>query len=300
MSRSLGSLIFDRWYLGLISILVPGPRRSPWLREWRSELWHMRFQNRRTNAIVDSWRKCLSLAYGVVADAACLRMEWLQVTARGSAGYCLALLLFLCVLCASLEFFSAGSWHSLRRNLVGHFWGCVLFGALPAIFVAAATALPRRRKCNRKRSFLAGRLPLDTRWFVFLGAKVSLTLLLGFLSSVVIVLPLRYSVGHSADWAEVLMATVLVSSGLRWAFLDQELRCHTCLRLLSQPARVGAPTHNLLDWNGTELACDQGHGMLHVPEMRGSWCWFDLWVELDATWQVLFCPQSYSQDHSSL
>jgi len=30
-----------------------------------------------------------------------------------------------------------------------------------------------------------------------------------------------------------------------------------------------------------ELACADGHGLLHVPEMRGSWCWYDRWVEQD-------------------
>ena len=294
MSQRPGALVFDRWYLRLISALVPGPRRSLWLREWRAELWHLRHEDGGTDTILEKSRDCLSLAYGVVADAGCLRMEWLQGSAKGSAGYSLTILVLLCVLGASLELFSAGSWYSLQRNLVGHFFGCFLFGGLPAVFVAAATALPRRRKCRREWASFARRLPLNTRWFVFLGAKVSLTLLLGFLSSVVVVIPLRHSVGRSADWAEVLMATVMVSIGLRWAFLDQERRCHTCLRLLCEPARVGPPTHNLLDWNGTELACANGHGLLHVPEMRGSWCWFDLWVELDGTWQVLFCSQGRS------
>ncbi len=294
MSQRPGSLAFDRWHLRLISALVPGPRRSLWLREWRAELWHLRHEDSATHTILETPRDCLSLAYGAVADACCLRIEWLQGAARGSAGYCLTILLLLCVLCASVVWYVAGSWHSLQRNLVGHFFGCFLFGGLPAIFVAAATALPRSRKCHRERASVAERLPRNTRWFVFLGAKVSLTLLLGFLSSVVTILPLRYSAGRSADWAEVLMATVLVSIGLRWAFVDQDQRCPTCLRLLSEPARVGAPTHNLLDWNGTELACANGHGLLHVPEMRGSWCWFDLWVELDGTWEVLFCTQGRS------
>jgi hypothetical protein len=36
------------------------------------------------------------------------------------------------------------------------------------------------------------------------------------------------------------------------------------------------------------LACEDGHGLLHVPEMDGSWCWYDRWVELDSSLTGLF------------
>ncbi len=37
------------------------------------------------------------------------------------------------------------------------------------------------------------------------------------------------------------------------------------------PARVGQPSRSFLAWNGTELICVDGHGLLHVPEMPTSW-----------------------------
>ena len=56
-----------------------------------------------------------------------------------------------------------------------------------------------------------------------------------------------------ADWIELLMWAVFVTAGLRWALLNQEQRCQRCLRMLSQPTRVGIPSRNFLEWSGTEL-----------------------------------------------
>jgi hypothetical protein len=82
----------------------------------------------------------------------------------------------------------------------------------------------------------------------------------------------------------LLLFVPLALIGLRWAFADQEQRCKQCLRMLAGPARVGRPSHNLLEWNGTELACKQGHGLLSVPEMETSWCDSSRWVELNPVW----------------
>jgi hypothetical protein len=41
---------------------------------------------------------------------------------------------------------------------------------------------------------------------------------------------------------------------------------------------VGRPSHNLLEWNGTELLCPDGHGHLSVPEMETSWCQSSRWT----------------------
>jgi len=95
-------------------------------------------------------------------------------------------------------------------------------------------------------------------------------------------------VGRYSDWAELTLYALVVTVGMRWALLNQEQRCQKCLRMLSQPTRVGNPSHNFLEWSGTELVCADGHGLLHVPEMQGSWCWYDLWVELDPSWSGIF------------
>ena len=61
-------------------------------------------------------------------------------------------------------------------------------------------------------------------------------------------------------WALYLFA-------FRWALIDQRQRCPVCLRWLSHPTRIGAPSQTFLDWYGTELMCAQGHGLLYVPEI---------------------------------
>ena len=188
-----------------------------------------------------------------------------------------------------MELELAGSWHVFVQTLTVHFFGGFVFVAAPAM-VAAVGTYPLRpvrcdgSTCRSQEAVCSAR----TRWKLFLGAKVALTLCLGFLVSVVAVIPARMAVGRCADWVELLVSSLLVTVGLRWALLNQEQRCQKCLRMLSEPIRVGPPSRNFLDWSGTELACADGHGLLHVAEMQGSWCWYDRWVELEPRWGGIF------------
>jgi hypothetical protein len=75
---------------------------------------------------------------------------------------------------------------------------------------------------------------------------------------------------------------------LQWALRDQGQRCPVCLSKLKCPARVGQPSRNFLTWNGTELICTDGHGLLHVPELPTSWFSEPRWLHLDASWRSLF------------
>jgi hypothetical protein len=82
----------------------------------------------------------------------------------------------------------------------------------------------------------------------------------------------------------LIVSTVV---GLRWALMDQRRRCPVCLRILSNPASIGEPSHTLLEWYGTELVCARGHGLLHVPEIRNSYS-EQRWLHLDSSWSSLF------------
>jgi hypothetical protein len=254
--------------------LVPAPRRVEWTREWLAELWHLRHCDHKPNL-----KEALSLSYGLVADAVWLRLDWVRVSAQGSAAGCLALLSTYCLLCAGVELVLAGSWHGFAHVLAAHFTGGFVFVAVPGVFAAVATYPLRPLKCGERGAQPARFLSDRMRWSLFLSAKIGLTLALGFLFSLVTSDPVRVVIGGKADWLELLMWAVFVTAGLRWALLDQEQRCQRCLRMLSQPTRVGIPSRNFLEWSGTELACADGHGLLHVAEMQGSWCWYDKWVE---------------------
>jgi hypothetical protein len=74
----------------------------------------------------------------------------------------------------------------------------------------------------------------------------------------------------------------------RWALRDQRKRCPVCLRTLTNPARVGQFSRNFLAWNGTELICLGGHGLLHVPDIPTSWFGSQRWLYLDPSWSALF------------
>lgn len=283
--RDEGNWLEDK-VLPLAGVLVPEVRRTEWLQEWNAELWQLRHHRHylRDRRLLGP----LSLAYGLIADAAWLRMDWVRSSARGSAAACLQSLTSYCLLCVAMGWVLAGSWHGFVAVLAAHFFGLFGFGAIPAVFASVATYPLRPLRCDRRHARTEeGFLSARTRWNLFLVAKIVLTLTLCFLASVVVTEPLRMVAGRCADWGELFSSALAVTLGMRWALLNQEQRCQKCLRMLSEPTRVGAASRNFLEWNGMELACAEGHGLLHVPEMQGSWCWYDRWVELDTGWSGL-------------
>ena len=86
----------------------------------------------------------------------------------------------------------------------------------------------------------------------------------------------------------VASAVALCLLGLGWAFRDQQRRCPICLRRMAHPVDVGQPSRTFLAWNGTELVCERGHTLLHIPETPTSWFGSQRWVCLDGSWQFLF------------
>jgi len=263
--------------------LVPKAMRAEWAREWRAELWHLEHGAR---AVRDRQRAALSLSYGIVADAAWLRMDWVQSWSRGSAYTCLWIMAGYSLLCVAVERVAEGSWRGFAGAVAAHFLGGFVFVAAPAVFAAVITYPLRPLRCYGADASARWKLSARTRWNLFLAAKLSLTLLLGFLGTAVATEPARLVAGVRwawvADWVELLLSALVVTVSLRWALLDQEQRCQKCLRCLRQPTRVGPPSRNFLEWSGMAMACEDGHGRLHVPEMDGSWCWYDRWVELDS------------------
>jgi hypothetical protein len=125
------------------------------------------------------------------------------------------------------------------------------------------------------------------RWS-FLTAKLALLLPLVYLISLDLS-HLNASVGRdTTEYIQLIASFSICLFGLRWTLRDQRQRCPVCLRKLTNPARVGQPSRNFLAWNGTELICVSGHGLLHVPEMPTSWFSTQRWLYLDPSWQVLF------------
>jgi hypothetical protein len=264
---------FDRALLRAGEKIVPSPEREEWSRTWRAELWHMHHRRHQ-----QSLRMTVDLSIGLMCDAMWLRADCWSRALSGTPALCLGTLLGLCLLSALMALALNGSWHSLAVALVGPFKRSA-FAALLVVFVSFATA-PRayvEQNAPSSKVYAAKRQ-------MFLWTKAALVLLLSLLVSADLCRPIHSIFPNTADAFQLLLFVPFALLGLRWVFDDQERRCKQCLRRLALPSRVGRPSHNLLEWNGTELACKQGHGRLSVPEMETSWCDSSQWVDLNPAW----------------
>ena len=104
------------------------------------------------------------------------------------------------------------------------------------------------------------------------------------------------SVFSRADWRLSMVTQILITFtvallGFRWSIHDQRRRCPACLKPLTNPAHVGEPSRNFLSWNGTELVCASGHGLMHVPAHATSWFGEQRWLALDPSWHFLFATK---------
>jgi len=130
------------------------------------------------------------------------------------------------------------------------------------------------------------------RW-LFLAAKLALILPLVYFASMDLAYGNIASGLHSAgpvssQYLQLASSFFGLLFAFRWALRDQRGRCPVCLRLLTNPARVGEASRNFLAWNGTELICAGGHGLLHIPEIPTSWFSTQRWLYLDPSWSSLF------------
>jgi hypothetical protein len=177
---------------------------------------------------------------------------------------------------------------SLSRRIHGVFGFYIFAIILACLALPATTPLPlgEYRAGSRKLSW-STRL---RRWS-FLAAKISLLLPLVLFVS----LDLAYARPcdqNTSDYIQLISSFCICLFGLRWALRDQRQRCPVCLGKLTHPARVGQPSRNFLAWNGTELICTGGHGLLHVPEIATSWYGTQRWLYLDPSWQILFADRN--------
>jgi hypothetical protein len=87
-----------------------------------------------------------------------------------------------------------------------------------------------------------------------------------FLLSADLCQPMHAAAPNVTDFLQIFSFTILALIGLRWALHDHGQRCKQCLRSLASPTPVGRPSHNLLEWSGSELICKRGHGALSIPD----------------------------------
>lgn len=266
--------IFDRKLLGLVERFVPLAERKEWSRAWQAELWHLHHRTglRHRSALI----VMVDFSIGLTRDALWLRTESWRRTFTGTALLCLAFLFGLILVASAFTLFPQAGWRSLGASL-GQQVSRSLFAAPLILFVAYASASSRhteRGPQSRGRFWI--------RQQAFFSAKVVQVLVLAFMMSVDFCQPMHQSFPDTSDFFQMFCFVLFSLIGLRWAIHDQEQRCKHCLQSLATPARVGRPSHNLLEWNGTELNCKRGHGLLSIPEMETSWCQSSRWIAIEA------------------
>jgi hypothetical protein len=156
---------------------------------------------------------------------------------------------------------------------------------LACLALPATTSLPlgEYRVTSQK-------LPWSTRLrrWAFLASKLALLTPIVYFVSLDLAHLRTFADPASSAYIQLIAAFSICLFGLRWALRDQRQRCPICLRRLTHPARVGHASRSFLAWNGTELICSGGHGLLHIPELQTSWFNTQRWLYLDPSWDVLF------------
>lgn len=126
------------------------------------------------------------------------------------------------------------------------------------------------------------------RFWAFLFAKIIISSAIVFYASVDLGCLIVPPFSPSSAYIQATSSVALCLLALTWACRDQKHRCPICLRRMAHPVQVGQPSRTFLEWNGTELVCERGHILLHVPEIPTSWFGAQRWVCLDGSWQFLF------------
>lgn len=252
------------------ALLVPAPDRAEWLAEWRAELWYV---NRRATAF------CL----GSICDAIWMSRNSSAPIARRWFGLespvkCVMFLVGLTALSVLLAFGPPGEpGTEIHRDgyqdlpLVCFCVGLLSLAVLSSVGPLRLGEYPVNR--------YAPAAPLRLLRWVFLAVKMALVVPMALCGS----LALGSIMPPLGGWVIFLG----LFFGFRWALMDQRERCPVCLRLLSNPTRIGDPSQSFLGWYGTALVCSRGHGFLYVPGTSTSWYETQRWQYLDPTWNTL-------------
>jgi hypothetical protein len=277
------------------ALLVPAPQRAEWLAEWRAELWYV---NRRATAF------CL----GSICDAFWMNRNTPAPITRLRFGLesPLKCVMFLAGFTA-LSFLLAFGPPSRNSSPAPHGGesqsvapvardskppgeprtetrrdGCPGFplalGVCSAFLVPLLSVTPLRLGEYPVNRYAPGPPLRLLRWF-FLAVKISLVVPMAVCGSL--------ALGSIMPPLAGMAMFLGLLFGYRWALMDQRERCPVCLRLLSNPTRIGDPSQSFLGWYGTELLCSRGHGFLYIPGTSTSWCEAQRWQYLDPTWNNL-------------
>lgn len=263
----------ERLMLRACGLVVPPAKRVDWTRSWQAELWHLHDRHNYTKT--GPYKP--HLGFGILFDAIWLRTESWKRALRGTAILCLLVLVGACLTATLSGYFIAGAFAAYGAHMT------LFIGQAPLILLVTFATTSRRHINNGISLRLLHRVQRQ----LFFTLKCGLVLILSFLISVDVAQPTHTALPFASDLIQTSICVVLAIGGLRWAMLDQQTRCKHCLLELASPSRVGRPSHNLLEWNGTQQMCRKGHGMLSSPELESSWCSHSRWLDQERDQQML-------------
>lgn len=133
-------------------------------------------------------------------------------------------------------------------------------------------------------------LATRSRFWAFLFTKIAFLMAIIYYLAFDLACLLVHPFSAASTYIQTASSVALCLLGLTWACCDQKHRCPICLTRMAHPVQVGQPSRTFLEWNGTELVCERGHTLLHVPETPTSWFSAQRWCCLDGSWRFLFTP----------
>lgn len=251
----------------LASLLAPCEERAEWLEWWCSELWYV------------SSRQATRFCLGAFRDAFWLRQNGSNLVKQTGRRLRSP---FACVAAfGSLSGASILITNRLERMLPFRVTdGMSAAGGIADMvffyLVLAVTAFIIKDSPGNRRPMPR---PGTARSWVFLCLKIGLVLPILQCTIVAVV------VVNVPPLSLVFYAACVLL--FRWIFTDQRRRCPVCLRLLTDPIRIGTPSQTFLQWYGAESMCARGHGLLHSPEISASYFPEHKWLDLDDSWRAL-------------
>lgn len=142
------------------------------------------------------------------------------------------------------------------------------------------------------------------RWWVFFALKSALLLMAVLIMCLDLVkIPVLRSGGSThpvASAGAMWLFWVGATLALTWSIRDHLGRCRSCLKRFRAQVNLGSAGDFFLERTGTELVCDGGHGILHMPLMQSSCVDSERWTYLDESWSALFGERDKGFSNSQL
>ena len=256
------TLIFQRGFLWVVACGLPACVRSDWLATWNSEIWYV---HRERATWKDSWRFTLGSLHHVLD----IRREFPEEASYFTydPSICLLAMALGNVALVILGLLSSSIYrslwfHPLLETIRGETatpvfrvlqdqWSLIAMDFLIALPVTVFSSgmqffsgyrLLRNRHSGKAALFYLAKLLLVASAF-----DCMFTLAMSY---------------PPLDFYGAVVGYILL---LRWAVLDQQLRCPICLKRLGSPVHLGRLSWSILDWNLQEYVCSEGHGVMQIP-----------------------------------